>query len=269
MHGEVRLGLERAAHSLQCARGATLNVSTGVGIRPCHGVGLHPALLCSLPYFNHTKIVGIHYLRCHCNVTYLRWNWSPYLWLWAAIKCGGCLLKVICRSHWCGGEGDTGVLLCFFSSSFPSLLRCVWRYFNLICSFHLRLGVKICLVCSIVLSTWSHAVKLKVTGFLFSSGELQSCDILTWFWNCQAIMCWETSSELMTWQHVILILSETNVPMVVTSSILGFKGCYQFMLVSALRFLFFPTVFYQMFDKYFLLCASLEMQIFQHQKPCK
>lgn len=81
-------------------------------------------------------------------------------------------------------------------------------------------------------------------------------------------MCWETSSELMTWQHVIFILSETNVPMMVTSSILGFKGCYQFMLVSALRFIFFsPTVFYQIFDKYFLLCAFLKIQEFQHQKP--
>lgn len=50
-------------------------------------------------------------------------------------------------------------------------------------------------------------------------------------------MCLETSSELMTWQHMIFILLEVNVPVVLISSILGFKGYYHFVLVSALAFL--------------------------------
>lgn len=49
-------------------------------------------------------------------------------------------------------------------------------------------------------------------------------------------MCLETSSELMTWQHMIFILLEVNVPVVLISSILGFKGYYHFVLVSALAF---------------------------------
>lgn len=47
----------------------------------------------------------------------------------------------------------------------------------------------------------------------------------------------ETSFELMTWKHMILILLEMNVPVVLISSVLGFKGYYQFVLVSTLTFL--------------------------------
>lgn len=41
----------------------------------------------------------------------------------------------------------------------------------------------------------------------------------------------------MTWQRMILILLEMNVLVVLISSILGFKGYCQFMLVSTLTFL--------------------------------
>lgn len=83
------------------------------------------------------------------------------------------------------------------------------------------------------------------------------------YWKCQTIMCWETSSELMTWQHVIFILSETNVPMMVTSSILGFKGCYQFMLVSALRFIFFSphSILSDIWQILFTVCFSWDTRI--------
>lgn len=49
-------------------------------------------------------------------------------------------------------------------------------------------------------------------------------------------MCLETSSELMTFQHVVLILLEMNVSVLGVSSVLGFNGYYQFMLVPTLRF---------------------------------
>lgn len=49
-------------------------------------------------------------------------------------------------------------------------------------------------------------------------------------------MCLETSSELMTFQHVVLILLEMNVSGLGVSSVLGFNGYYQFMLVPTLRF---------------------------------
>lgn len=50
------------------------------------------------------------------------------------------------------------------------------------------------------------------------------------------LLCLEISFELMTGQHMILILLEMNVLVVLMSSILQFKGCYRFMLVSILTF---------------------------------
>lgn len=76
---------------------STLNVPIRVwnlAVPRCSLTPACPGVL--LPGFNYTKIDGIHYLRCHCNITYLRWSWSPYLWRWTALKYLSCLLKVIC-----------------------------------------------------------------------------------------------------------------------------------------------------------------------------
>lgn len=85
-------------------------------------------------------------------------------------------------------------------------------------------------------------------------------------------MCLETSFELMTWQHMKFILFEVNVPVVLISSILGFKGYRQFTLVSTMTFFkmsfnvgccffFFPT--------HSVLLVRRSCQTSQHQKFSK
>lgn len=107
---------------------STLNVPIWVwnlAVPRCSLTPARPGVL--LPGFNYTKIDGIHYLRCHCNITYLRWNWSPYLWRWTALKYLSCLLKVICWPHlW------RGICLGFASSA----LNCDCGYFALVHRFH-------------------------------------------------------------------------------------------------------------------------------------